>query len=356
MHWSFLVLIGYIFFVHLGRGHGLWVAIQGAFFILMIFGCVVLHELGHALMARRFGIRTQDIVLLPIGGVARLERMPENPNHELLVALAGPAVNVAIAIALFLLITVLDGLGNTFRFHLVEGNIFARLFFVNIFLVVFNMLPAFPMDGGRVLRALLAKRMEYRRATELAASIGQVLAIVFGIVGFLLLNSPILILIAVFVFFGARAEARFGVMNSVIRGLKVRDAMIVHFRALSVDEPVREGIEELLHGSQHDFPVVQGDSVVGLVTRDDLLQAVHEGRQQTQLGEIARRNVTAVEDTVSLREAFERIKNQNVSTLPVVRSGRLVGILTLENISELIMVDSARRGRPRSPDVERPVG
>src|SRR5436305_5563210 len=183
MHWTFLILVGWIFMAYLGEGDGIGPALKGVGFILAVFGCVVLHELGHALTAQRYHIRTRDITLLPIGGVARLERMPREPLQELWVALAGPAVNVLIVAVLFVFLLAWGGLGRTSTIWQNGGGFLSQLMFVNLFLVAFNLVPAFPMDGGRVLRALLATRLEYARATEIAARIGQGLAILFGFFG-----------------------------------------------------------------------------------------------------------------------------------------------------------------------------
>jgi Zn-dependent protease len=205
LHLTFLVLLALVFFTDLGRGFGLPNAFQAVFFVIALFGCIVLHELGHALAARRYGIPTRDITLLPIGGVARLERMPREPKQELWVAIAGPLVNVGIATLLFLVLLVIPYIpgGSFLRSHLA---FLLLLFQMNIFLIAFNLLPAFPMDGGRVLRALLAHRLEYVRATRIAARIGQVMAVLFIIVG-ALNRQPMLALIGVFIFIGARNEA-----------------------------------------------------------------------------------------------------------------------------------------------------
>jgi len=194
LHWTFFLLLAFVAFSRAFVA-GAGAALGGVLFVSAIFGCVVLHEFGHALAARRYGIRTRDVTLLPIGGVARLERMPDDPRHELVVALAGPAVNVAIA-----------GLLGAWLFVTGGGTFTAQLLSVNLALVVFNMLPAFPMDGGRVLRALMARRMSYVHATDLAATIGRGMAVVFGIAGVFL--NPMLILIAIFVWTGAGQEAR----------------------------------------------------------------------------------------------------------------------------------------------------
>src|SRR5437762_13801996 len=225
IHATFLLLLAWIGFVFYREG-GSTAAIDGLVFVLLIFVCVVLHELGHALAARRYGINTQDITLLPIGGVARLERMPEKPSEEVVVALAGPAVNVAIAAVLWVVIGLI-GLPDPAFIQHTRIPLALRLFTVNVWLVLFNMIPAFPMDGGRVLRAVLAMRMNYARATQLAASGGQGIAFLFFIVG--LWSNPMLLLIAVFIYFGASSEAVMAQMREVSKDLRVSAAMVTQF-------------------------------------------------------------------------------------------------------------------------------
>jgi Zn-dependent protease/predicted transcriptional regulator len=339
VHWTFLLLIGWIFFSYLGQGQGTAAAFRGVGFILALFGCVVLHELGHALTARRFGIRTRDITLLPIGGVARLERMPEKPMQEFLVALAGPAVNVVIAAVLFGIMVVLTGLGEIVQVQMLKGNFLVRLMWVNVILVAFNLLPAFPMDGGRVLRALLAARMDRARATAIAAKVGQGMAILFAVFG--LFFNAWLMFIALFVYLGAQAEAESVAVNSVIHGLRVRDAMITRFRALSAGDNLAKAIQELLAGSQQDFPVLDGDRVAGILRRNDLVKALAEGGREATVASAMCGECPVVQATDLLEKAFETIRQGQCATLPVLDNGRLVGLLTLENVGELVMVSSA---------------
>jgi Zn-dependent protease/predicted transcriptional regulator len=339
LHWTFALLIGWIFLAHLGAGQTLGQALAGVGFILSLFGCVVLHEFGHALTAKRYGVRTRDITLLPIGGVARLERIPEQPMQEFWVAVAGPAVNVVIAAALFVVLLVLDRADQLLTIKWFEGRFLAQLMWVNLFLVGFNLLPAFPMDGGRVLRALLATRMGRRRATALAANIGQAMAIVFGFIGFF--YNPFLIFIAIFVYLGAQGEAAHVETQSALEGLRVRDAMMTRFRTLSTYDTLSKAVDELLAGSQQDFPVVDGGQVLGILRRNDLVKALAEGRRDALVGGVMCRDCTGVNDTDLLTRTIEAMRQSECTTVPVLSQNQIVGLLTLENISEVIMVNAA---------------
>ncbi|HEY5753401.1 MAG TPA: site-2 protease family protein [Chthoniobacterales bacterium] len=343
LHWTFALLIGWIFLAHLAAGKTVVQAFAGVAFVLALFGCVVLHEFGHALTARRYGVKTRDITLLPIGGVARLERIPEDPMQEFWVAVAGPAVNVVIAAALFLVLVVLNQANQLFEVQWFEGRFLAQLMWVNLFLVGFNLLPAFPMDGGRVLRALLATRLGRRRATAIAANIGQGMAILFGIVGFLF--NPFLIFIAIFVYLGAQAEAAHVETETALEGLTVRDAMMTRFRTLSARDTLGKAVEELLAGSQQDFPVLEDGQVLGILRRNDLVKALSSGRSDVFVGEVMFRECYPVDESDVLTSTLEGMRTNQCSTVPVLAGGRVSGLLTLENISEVLMVNAALSGR-----------
>ena len=343
MHLTFLLLLGWVGYINWTKSRSLAATLGAIAFILTIFFCVVLHEFGHALMARRFGIRTRDITLLPIGGLARLERMPDKPMHELLVALAGPAVNVVIAGILFgwLLFTgVLATLGQV-PWSMVGSELVSVLMVVNVYLAVFNLIPAFPMDGGRVLRALLATRMEYTQATQIAATTGQGIAFLFGVLGLFVFGNPVLLFIALFVWIGAAQEASLVQMKTALSGIPVRRAMLTDFRTLSPADSLGGVIQMSLDGSQKDFAVVQDDVVVGILTQGDLLAALSKEDSTMPVTDVMQRDFVTVDAHEMLESAFARFGKCSCKTLPVVHDGRLVGMLTMDNVGEFLAIQSA---------------
>ena len=343
VHITFLLLLAFLSLVFLYREQDLLGSAAGLFLVVMLFGCVLLHELGHAFAARHFGIGTKDITLLPIGGVSRLERMPEEPAQEILVALAGPAVNWVIAGVLLLAAgpqAIREG-GS------LGADTIGHLFWANVILGAFNLVPAFPMDGGRILRALLALRYPYVKATRLAASVGQTTAVLFGLCG--LFWNPFLLLIAVFVYVGAAEEASSVTLRSQFRDLSVRDAMLTRYRTLSVDSPLSEAAYMLVSGSQQDFPVVDGDRPVGILTRAVLLDALEKEGPDVRVGQVMNPGVGPVERDEMLEKAFQKMKTAGFPALPVTSAGRLVGLLTLETVGRLVLVRSALRASRHVP-------
>jgi Zn-dependent protease/CBS domain-containing protein len=339
VHATFLLLIGWIGYSHWLQYGTFAKAIEGILFILALFLCVVLHEYGHALTARRYGIKTRDITLYPIGGVARLERLPDKPIEELWVALMGPAVNVVIAALLFAYLYLTSGLVPITDLTVASGSFLARLMTVNVSLVLFNLIPAFPMDGGRVLRALLAMRMDYVRATQIAANIGQGLAFLLGLFG--LFNNPFLLFIAFFVWIGASQEASMVQMRNSISGIPVTQAMQTRFDILSPTDRLDRVVSLILAGSQQDFPVVEDGQFIGVLTRDDFIKALSQKGQDTPVMDVIRRNVPAVDSHEMVETALIRFQESGAKTLPVMHRGRFVGLLTSENITEFLMIRSA---------------
>lgn len=346
MHATFLLLLAYIVIASWVEKHSAAVTITAVAFILAIFACVVLHELGHALAARRYGVRTRDIILLPIGGVARLERMPEQPLQELWVALAGPAVNVVIAAGLFVILSVLGIPPQLEQLKWLSGGFLNRLMLVNLWLVAFNLIPAFPMDGGRVLRALLATRLDYTEATHIAARVGQALALVFGFLG--LFTDPFLLFIALFVWMGAEGESAMVQARTSFAGVPVQRVMLTEFRALRPDETLSQAVEHVLAGFQHDFPVVFGDHVLGILTRADLMKALAQRGSGIAVRDAMQREFPVADSHDMLEHALPVLRASGVRSIPVEHDGHLVGLLDMENVAEFMMVQSALRHAQRS--------
>ena len=344
LHWTFVLLIGWVFLGSLGAGRTPGEALAGVGFILALFACVVLHEFGHALTAKRYGVTTRDITLLPIGGVARMESIPKKPMQEFWVAVAGPAVNAVIAALLFGVLLLLGRADSTLAVGEFRGGFgfLQQLMWVNVFIGTFNLLPALPMDGGRVLRALLSLRLGRLRATSIAANLGQVMAILFVIYGFV--ANPFLIFIGIFVYLGAQGEAAQVETESALEGLRVRDAMMTRFRTLSAHDPLGKAVEELLAGSQQDFPVLENEEVVGILRRNDLVKALADGQLQAVVGDVMSRDCSPVNESDVLTSTLEAMGKKEYSMAPVLGGGRVVGLLTMENIGELIMVNAAMAG------------
>jgi Zn-dependent protease/CBS domain-containing protein len=352
IHLTFLLFLAWIGFSYYQAG-GPAAATQGVLFMVALFGCVLLHEFGHALAARAFGIHTPDITLLPIGGVARLQRMPDKPWQELVVAIAGPLVNVVIAAALIFVLHRHAELEDLQRLQQPGTGMLAKLASVNVSLVLFNLIPAFPMDGGRVLRALLAMAMGYARATQIAARIGQAVAFVFGFIG--LFGNPLLIFIAFFIYLGAQQEAAAAQMKDLALNLPISEAMVTHLVSLPEHATLDEAVEALLRTSQHEFPVLAATGrVLGVLTREDMIAALKRQGPATPVVNVMRRDLPVVGPNEPFEAALRQMQACGCPALPVVdRDGRLLGLVTPENVGEMMLVHSVRPrdGRPawRSP-------
>lgn len=341
VHLTFFLLLAWI-------GAAMWTSVgpraaaDGVLFVVLLFGCVVLHELGHALAARRYGIGTRDILLLPIGGLASLDRMPDDPRQEVVVALAGPLVNVVIAALLFGLFGAKLVLLDPQSFGSGWQNFLDRLATTNLALAIFNMIPAFPMDGGRVLRALLAFRIPRADATQIAARVGQGLAILFAFLG--LLGNPILILIAIFVFFAANAESYSATLHDLARGRPIHDALITEFESLSPDDDLRAAADLLLATTQKEFPVVDAESrLIGFLTRDTLVRELGQHDAGEPLRRFIETTAPVLQRGAPLDSAISALERGGVPAVAVVDDGnRLVGYVTLENLAEFFMLGNAR--------------
>lgn len=341
IHVTFLLFLVWIWAAYYRTG-GADAAWQGVLFVALLFACVLLHELGHVFAARHFSVRTPDITLWPFGGIASLERIPEKPLEELVVAIAGPLVNVVIAAVLLLILGAGFNTDDLSRIEDPGTSMLVKLAGANIFLVVFNLIPAFPMDGGRVLRALLAMRMGFGRATAVAASIGQGLAIALGLAG--IFFNPMLMIIGVFVFLAASGEAGQVQLKEASRGLSVADAMITHFETLGPGATVDDAADALIRTTQREFPVVDGGGRLrGVLTRDAMIRALKDEGPQTPVIDVMQQDVPTVEARARLDAALKLITSAQAPAVGVLDGeGRLVGLLTPENVGELMMIHAAR--------------
>ena len=355
VHLTFLLFLAWIFAASYASG-GAATAWDSLLFMVSLFLCVLLHEFGHIFTARAFGVTTPFVTLLPIGGVAQLERIPEEPGQEFLIAIAGPLVNLVITAALVLLAGAHLHSGAAAAVDNTHIPMLDRLAAVNLFLALFNMIPAFPMDGGRVLRAALASRLGYVRATEIAAAIGQFVAFALGFIG--LMSNPILIFIAIFVYLAASSEAHMVALRAASRGVPVSHAMVTQFATLSPQAHLDEAVQTLLHTGQSEFPVVDAaGKPVGLLGRSDLFRAIKtlgpdarvEGAMAAELPTIGYRRC--------LEDAFRLLQQKQAPAVGVTdAAGKLVGLVTSETIAEMMMLQDILPNGMRAGPWGRPAG
>lgn len=341
VHWTFFLLILWIVFDELKRGGTINSILFNVAFVFAVFVCVVLHELGHALTAKRFGINTKKITLLPIGGMASLDKIPESPKQELLVVVAGPLVNVVIAILLYLILPInelarLSFADNLETFsNLSFQNFLLYLFIVNIGLVVFNIIPAFPMDGGRILRALLAMKIDRVKATQIASSIGQFIAIMFLLVG--LLYNPFLIFIALFIFLGAYGENKMVLHLSLLKGHTVEDAMMTNITIFKPEDSISLVVDKIISGTENNFVVIKDSTITGLLYHQDIIE---NSSKNLLVKDIMDTKFKTLDVDDELKEVYRLIQSKTKSFFPVVENKKFVGAIDNMNLNEYILLQS----------------
>jgi Zn-dependent protease/predicted transcriptional regulator len=339
IHWTFTLLLLWIVISNLRSGADYTEILWTLAFVLALFFCVLLHEFGHALAAQKYNISTKDITLLPIGGVARLEKLPEDPKQELWVAFAGPLVNVGIFLVLTLVISVT---GTPFleieNFEINAATFLVFLASSNLILALFNLLPAFPMDGGRVLRAFLAIRMPRAKATRIAGGIGQLMAILFVFYG--LFSNPVLVLIGIFIFLGAAAEVKHTQQESLLKGYQVKDALMTNFELLEFDAPLSKAIEKLLNSQTTHFVVVKADVALGTLSKNEIIKGLQKGSEGQLIDQVADYEPLRLEKNQDLDQAWKEMNGLQKKVAFVMDNGQFIGILDQENILEFINVRS----------------
>jgi Zn-dependent protease/CBS domain-containing protein len=350
VHWTFLLLLAFFAFLgYQGSGRVLGALIAIAV-VVALFVCVLLHEFGHAVVAQRLGIEVPDITLLPIGGLARLKTLPDRPIDEVKIAVAGPLVNIVLAPIFFgvavLLGADLQAPSDVLQGRASVGEVFAYLGLINVVLAVFNLIPAFPMDGGRVLRGLLATRFGPVRATDISSAIGQFFAFAFFLIG-LLTGNFVLLLIAVFIFFGASGEAQMVRQRELMRGLAVADVMGTKPRTETVTPYHNFGqvLDAVLHGYQEDFPVVdEGGNLVGIVTRNEILAAAHSPDRYSSVRDLMKTDIPKISPDADLfTDGYRILQESGLRAIPVVKDGELVGMLTMDDVGQASLLRDLRK-------------
>ncbi|MEA3327472.1 MAG: site-2 protease family protein [Chloroflexota bacterium] len=339
IHLTFFFLLLWAGFSTLFSGGAAMDVFVEVLFILALFLCVVLHELGHALTARRFGIATRDITLLPIGGVARLDSMPEKPKNEFLVAAAGPAVNVLISILLFVGLIVSGALSQTMNLSVLLDNFWLRLLTVNVSLVAFNLIPAFPMDGGRVLRAILASHFDYVKATRIAVNIGRGFAVLMGIAG--LFFNPWLILTALFIWSGAGAEGEAVEVKAGVKGLVVRDVMISQFYQIEANQTLESVFQLSLATGQQHIPVVSNGNFLGIIRRSDLMIALEKSGNQAPAYTAIGFEPQGLDPESPVQDVLSKFAASRVQ--PVIENSQLIGLVTPESVQQRMWLNKRKK-------------
>ncbi|WP_027395777.1 site-2 protease family protein [Aquimarina latercula] len=342
VHWTFLLIIAWVSFLELKRGGNVQNVLMSIFFVLLVFICVVLHEFGHILTARKFGVSTKKITLLPIGGIASMDTIPENPKEELLISLAGPAVNIVIALLLVLFIPfeLLVGQDSSYMdsnlSHVTIENLVFYLFSTNVILALFNFIPAFPMDGGRIFRALLALRMDRVKATSIATGLGEIIAFVFLLIG--ALYNPFLILIALFIYFGATSENKMVRQLALIKGHSVKEAMLTKITVLKPDNTIGDVIDILLKSTEKNFIVVEDSKIIGILHHQDILSK--SKNKDLRIKDIMDISFASIDAAEELKEVFVLMNTKKKDFFAVTSNNELVGAIDLPNISEFILIQS----------------
>ncbi len=341
VHWTFSLLIAWIVIISLARGLALPQVIMHIFFVLALFVCVVLHELGHSLAAIRLGGEVSSITLLPIGGMAHLSRMPEKPRDEFLVSAAGPLVNVVIAILLWIYLVILQRVDiDNMEFHTITRQNFAlMLMAANLFIVVFNLIPAFPMDGGRLFRSALSMRLSRLKATRIAKDIGQIFAVFFIIAG--LFFNPFLVVIGFFILLGAKGEYEMIKYQEILRDATVDDIVKTEYAELDEDSTLGEAAEKLVHISDNGFVINSDGEFAGILTKNDLINGLSKHGKATTIKEVLLREPEKVETDTPLFNVYQDMQRNRKYLMPVFDRGQFKGVLDLENLHEFFLIRKA---------------
>jgi Zn-dependent protease/predicted transcriptional regulator len=342
IHWTFLFVIGWVMLVNTRLGNNVEQLVWSSLFVLGIFVCVVLHEFGHAFVAARFGIKAKDIVLLPIGGIASIEKFPGNPRQEIAISLAGPIVSIAIAALLLLFLQPGDSFWQVLQgLSIVHGHdLLYNLAMVNVGLAIFNLIPAFPLDGGRILRALLGFKFNYVRATSIATTVGRVVAglfIAFGI----LLSSLILPLIGIFIIFSAGLEEYYLRLKALVKGIKLKEVLMYDYDSLQSNNTIKEAAGVLMNNHAKYFIVMDGANPIGSIDRMEIVKSIAEMQYDETVQHLMKENLNYLDGEKEVEAVLEKLAGNDERIYPVMENSRFTGVVNFNHIIEYLLIHKA---------------
>ncbi len=341
VHWTFSLLILWIVFITVRQGLGTGQVLMHILFVLVLFFCVVLHEFGHSLTAIKLGGKVKSITLLPIGGMAHISEMPENPKDEFLVSAAGPLVNVVIAGILWFYIAFFHGTApEQMEFDTITlTNFPIILLAANLFIVAFNLIPAFPMDGGRLFRSALSMKMNKLKATRIAKDIGQVFAVIFIFAGLFL--NPFLIIIGFFIFLGARGEYEMMVYRDILNNYTVNDIILTDYEKIDENETLEEAAGRLSHISSRGYVTTSNGEYAGILTKNAIIKGLNVFGKKGLIKDVMNENIEPVKPEMTLFDVYKKMQMNKYEMVPVKEDGHFKGVLDKENINEFFMIRQA---------------
>jgi Zn-dependent protease/predicted transcriptional regulator len=342
VHWTFLFVIGWVTLVNTRLENNIEQLVWSSLFVLGVFVCVVLHEFGHALVAARYGIKSKDIVLLPIGGIASIEKFPGNPKQEIAISIAGPLINIAIACLILLFLQPIESFWKIPQgLSIVHGHdLLYNLAMVNVGLAMFNLIPAFPLDGGRILRALLGFKFNYVRATSIARTIGKVVAVLFIAIG-ILLSSFILLLIGIFIFFSAGLEEYYLRLKALVKGIKVKEVLMYDYDSLQSNNTVKEAAGILMNNHSKYFIVMDGADPIGSINRMEIVKAIAEMRYDETVKHLMKENLNYLDGENDVETVLEKLASNDERLYPVMENSRFTGVISFNHIIEYLLIHKA---------------
>jgi Zn-dependent protease/predicted transcriptional regulator len=339
IHWTFLLLFVWVLLINANAGNNVEQMSWSILFLLAVFACITLHELGHALTAARFGIKAKEIMLLPIGGIASIEKFPENPRQELAISIAGPLVNLVIAGILWLFIPNLSLVEYDQHISIMHGHDFLyNLRIVNIALAVFNLIPAFPMDGGRILRALLGFKLNYIQATTIAATIGKIIAVLLIVLGIVLIN-PFLPLIGIFIIFSAGAEEYYLRLKSLVKGIKLNEVLMYDYNSLQAGMTVQEAGNILNSNHSKYFILMGGVNPIGTINRMEIVKALAEMNYNEPVKNLVKEKLEYLNGDKEIDTVLEKLARNDEHIYPVMDNSHFIGVVNLNHIMEYLLLN-----------------